>query len=304
MPRISLDDGLGRDPRLDHLAELCGWSRREAGGCLALDVWPICYDRVTPNIPARDLNIAAARFAITPCKHPQGFVGALIEAGFARPATRADISFEWVRKGQPTVVLYWHDREWRDRIYMNGAAERIAYLVKSEESGRTGGLNSAKTRGKKVKAPSRDPQGSLKGPVTDPQGSGNPPDTATAPDSASASAPDTPTATAPDPHSPDSPSGAERVVVTWDDVLGNFTERYKAAYGASPIWGRQLGVLKQLVVDHGLAEVYRRTNILFEAPPEFLRKSPCDIGTLKANWNKLVRPTERKPSGGDNLAYL
>ena len=188
MPRMSLDDGFGRDPRLDHLAQLCGWTRRETAGCLQLDVWPLCYDRVTPNIPTRDLNIAASRYAVSPVAHPGGFAGALIEAELARPSTRADVSFMWVRKGHPDVLLYWRDREWRDRVYLRGSAERIAYLVKAEESGRTGGRNSGKSRANTGGLPFRDPQGSLKG-------SGNvlnPPDTApdSAPDPASASAPD------------------------------------------------------------------------------------------------------------------
>lgn len=179
---MSLDDGFGRDPRLDHLAQLCGWTRRETAGCLQLDVWPLCYDRVTPNIPTRDLNIAAARYAVSPVAHPGGFAGALIEAELARPSTRADVSFMWVRKGHPDVLLYWRDREWRDRVYLRGSAERIAYLVKAEEAGRVGGRNSGKSRANTGGLPSREPQGTLKG-------SGNvlnPPDTPTVPDSASA----------------------------------------------------------------------------------------------------------------------
>lgn len=169
---MSIDDGLGRDPRLDHLAELCGWSRRETAGCLQLEIWPLCYDRVTPNITARDINTAAAREAVSPILHVDGFAGALIEAGLARPSRRTDASFEWVRKGKPTLVLHWHDREWKGRVYIKGAAERIAYLIKSEESGRIGGRNSGGTRGKGSKGPLSDPS-------RDPQGSGNPIPTAT-----------------------------------------------------------------------------------------------------------------------------
>ena len=179
MARISTDDGFGRDPRLDRLAELCGWTRRETAGCLQLDIWPICYDRVTPNIPARDLDIAAARGAVTPVAHARGFSGALVESGFARPSTRKDTTFEWVRKDKAAVSLSWKDPEWRDRIYVRGAAERIAYLIKSEESGRIGGQNSGTSRGNSSKGP-------LRHPSRDPQGSGNPTPTAT--DTASASA--------------------------------------------------------------------------------------------------------------------
>lgn len=153
MARLSVDAELGRDTRLEDLAEFCGWSKRETAGCLQLDIWPLCYDRVTPNIPARDLERAAARGAVSPVLHPGGFVGALIAARLGRPSTRHDTHFVWIKKDKTELVLPWKDVEWRDRIYVTGAAERIAYLVKSEESGRTGGIKSAESRAKSSKGP-------------------------------------------------------------------------------------------------------------------------------------------------------
>ncbi len=216
MARISTDDGFGRDPRLDRLAELCGWSRRETAGCLQLDIWPICYDRVTPNIPARDLDIAASRGAITPVAHARGFSGALVESGFARPSTRKDTTFEWVRKDKAPVSLSWKDPEWRDRIYVRGAAERIAYLIKSEESGRIGGQNSGTSRGNSSKGP-------LRHPSRDPQGSGNPTSTAT----------DTPTApsSAPDPATDRSKNSARPAVGGDCDLFGELKAKVDAYSG-------------------------------------------------------------------------
>lgn len=151
MARMSIDDGLGRDTRLDDLAVLCGWTKRETAGCVSLDIWPLCYDRVTPNIRARDLDIAANRNAVSPVKHPGGFSAALVESGLARPSTRHDTYYLWIKNDGSEVQLPWRDTEWRDRIYVCGAPERIAYLLKREESGKAGGTKSAETRRKKAK---------------------------------------------------------------------------------------------------------------------------------------------------------
>lgn len=153
MARMSHDDGLGRDTRLDHLAELCGWTKRETAGCLQLDIWPICYDRVTPNIRARDIDIAANRTAVTPVKHPGGFSAALIECELARPATKQDVAYLWTRTDGSEVRLEWRDPEWRDRIYIKGAPERISYLLKAEYTGRLGGKKSGESRGNRAKGP-------------------------------------------------------------------------------------------------------------------------------------------------------
>lgn len=146
MARLSIDDSLARDPRLEDLAELCGWSRRETAGCLQLDVWPLCYDRVTPNLRARDIDRAANRDAVAPVKHPGGFAAALIQCGLGRPATKRDSHYTWIKNDGSVVQLPWKDHEWRDRIYVSGAADRIAYLLKKEESGRAGGTRSSENR--------------------------------------------------------------------------------------------------------------------------------------------------------------
>lgn len=163
MARQSTDDGIGRDPRFDRMAELVGWTKRELVGCFSLDVWPLCYDRVTPNVPAVDIEAAAKRGAISPVAHPGGFVGAMLECGLGRKATKADTTFVWSRKGKPDVIVAWRDTAYRDRIYVCGSAKRIAYLVTARQSGHNGGIKSGESRADTVKGASRVPQGTVEG---------------------------------------------------------------------------------------------------------------------------------------------
>lgn len=150
MARMSVDDALGRDPRIDRLAHLCGWTKRETVGCLQLDIWPLCYDRVTPNIPVHDLEIAAARNAVSQVKHEGGFVGALIESKMGRRSTKNDRQYELETRNGITVIT-WPDQEVRDRIYVHGAAQRIAYILKKRGDGHSGGVKSGESRGLKSK---------------------------------------------------------------------------------------------------------------------------------------------------------
>ena len=103
MARISVDDSLLRDPRVVRLARACGWSRRETIGAL-LDVWAVCYDRVSPSLELADIDIAADR---------EGFGELMIGAGLAA-----------VDSG---------------RVRVSGAAGRIDYLTTAAQSGKRGG---------------------------------------------------------------------------------------------------------------------------------------------------------------------
>jgi hypothetical protein len=158
MARMSIDDKVGRDPRITLLALALGWSKRELVGCLVLDVWPLCYDQESALVSERIIDAAAGH---------QGFAAAMIEAELA---TR--------------------DRSGKLRI--TGAAKRIAYLDHQKKSGREGGLKSAALRGKDPKGGPRPGGATLKQPSSDEQGSGNPsvpdpvPDSASAPDPAPA----------------------------------------------------------------------------------------------------------------------
>lgn len=179
MARMSIDDKVVRDPRIDRLARLCGWSRRETRACME-DVWALCYDRVVPYLPADDIEVAATRDAITPPM--TSFVDAIKACGLARDATARDRFFE----KKDGSKLPWPDGEWRDRVYLAGASERIGYLLTQKDAGHRGGLKSGESRRNQA-------EGSLKQPSSrassDPQGSTNPSASASVPDPSSASAP-------------------------------------------------------------------------------------------------------------------
>jgi hypothetical protein len=110
---MSIDDSVGRDPRISYLAELLGWSRRETVGALVCDVWPICYDMVDSVIAIRLVDIAAQH---------KGFALLMVEAGLATTE----------RGGL--------------KIRVAGAEERLKYLEDRREAGRVGGLKSAELR--------------------------------------------------------------------------------------------------------------------------------------------------------------
>lgn len=164
MARMSIDDMIGRDTRVDRLARLCGWSRRETRACL-LDVWALCYDRVVPYLPADDIEVTAARDAIAPPAYPEGFVAALRAVGLARDATPADRTF--TRKDGTKVP--WPDQQWRDRVYLAGASERVGYLVTKKTAGHEGGVKSGQSRRSKRKQ-------SFAPASTEAEARGNPPD--------------------------------------------------------------------------------------------------------------------------------
>lgn len=103
MARMSIDDSAGRDPRVKRLGRALGWSRRETLGAL-FDVWSLCYDRLTPFLPAEDVNAQADH---------DGAVAAMVEVGLAT--------------------------EHPEGVRIAGATERIDYLLKCREAGRMGG---------------------------------------------------------------------------------------------------------------------------------------------------------------------
>ena len=72
-----------------------------------------------------------------------------------------------------------------------------------------------------------------------------------------------------------------------------FFQRFESAYQAKPTWGaKQGGMLLALLKKHPLAEVSRRMEILFTAPPDWL-KGPHDLGTLVQHFDKLVQPASQ-----------
>lgn len=175
MARMSIDDMVARDTRIDRLAKLCGWSRRETRACLE-DVWAVCYDRVVPYLDPEDIEVTAARDAISP-PPSDGFVAALRKVGLARDATAADRVH--VRKDGTKVP--WPDQIWRDRVYLSGAAERVGYLLTKRSAGSEGGVKSGESRRSKTKH-------SFASASSESQARGNP--SSSVPDPSSASAPD------------------------------------------------------------------------------------------------------------------
>lgn len=140
MARMSVDDMLGRDPRLMRLAKACGWSRRETAGCLVLDVWPLCYDREHHELADIDIDIASG---------VDGFAQLMVDAGLAV-------------------------RVRRDRVRVAGAKKRIAYLRAKKAAGYAGGLKSAEARRKEVKQNASTGQAESKQTSSKPQAAGNP----------------------------------------------------------------------------------------------------------------------------------
>lgn len=115
--RMSIDDMVGRDPRITVLAKLLGWSRRETLGCLVGEVWPITYDQRTHLISERVIDAAAGH---------EGFAAAMIEADLAA-------------------------RDRSGKVRVGGAKERVEYLNHKTRAGRQGGIKSAESRNKDPK---------------------------------------------------------------------------------------------------------------------------------------------------------
>lgn len=138
MARMSIDDMVGRDPRITVLAKLIGWSRRETLGCLVGDVWPITYDQRTHLVSERVIDAAAGH---------DGFAAAMIEAELAT-------------------------RDRSGKVRVGGARERVEYLNHKARSGREGGLKSAESRRNKSKQTSSSggstPQAAGNPPAPDP----------------------------------------------------------------------------------------------------------------------------------------
>lgn len=143
---MSVDDKVGRDPRITWLAKELGWSKRELVGCFILELWPLCYDRLTPVLPARDIDVAVDR---------PGFAEALVAAGLGT-VTRAGIR-------------------------VAGASERIEYLIRAKEAGKRGGKASGKSRSSNgpSRGPRSNPPGGANLPDTVPD---SVPDSVSAPD--------------------------------------------------------------------------------------------------------------------------
>lgn len=150
---MAVDDSFGRDPRVRRLAKICGWSRREMMGTL-LDIFALCYDRVSEFLPEADIISTAEQDGM----EVLGFVQRMIDVGLAT-------------------------RYRGNMIRIAGAEERIKYLRRQSALGRSGGLKSAEVRRNTPKGKARVRQGSgeaqasltLKAPISGSQGPMKPP---------------------------------------------------------------------------------------------------------------------------------
>lgn len=260
MARMSIDDMLGRDPRLLRLAKACGWSKRETAGCLVLDVWPLCYDRERHELADVDIDVAADM---------DGFAQLMVNAGLA---ARTKSGF----------------------VRVNGAKERIKYLQSKRAAGYRGGLKSGESRQKDPKQNSSTSEANSKQTASKGQARGNP----SAPDLPSASAPSSAPVPVSDPPPalvliPEGPAGPSRA-----DAIDAFHRAFKKrANGAKPTWGdKQVGQMNGLLAKHSAAEVIRRIEILFTAPPAFLAGCQPDLGTLVVHFDKLATPAQERKS--------
>ncbi len=279
MARMSIDDMVARDTRIDRLAKLCAWSRRETRACLE-DIWALCYDRVAPYLSAEDIEITAARDAVSPSAHASGFVDAMMSVGLARQAVRAD---RYCTRKDGSLVP-WPDDEWRNRIYISGASERIGYQLNKSLVGHAAGIKSGEARRKR-----REPTFNERS--TEGEGGTNPSSSA----SASASSIQEPAAPPPLVLSV-LKAKVDKATSGHQAVIAEFTTRYRAAYGADPSWPKWTGQVKALLKSHSPDEIRRRIEILFTSPPTWLQ-GPYDFGTLVQHFDKLVQPTKQTSNG-------
>lgn len=235
---MSIDDGALRDPRVLLLAKRRGWNKRETLGAL-LEIWAIVYDRASATLSQLEVD---------------AIVG------------EENFSCDLAVVGLATLD--------GDRVRIAGASDRIEYLSRAREAGKSGGINSGKTRGLPSKGNSKgrfdSNEGSLrqpsKGPRSNPQGSSKPNTNTPVPDSASAPdpVPDKPNApvrkmAAPRP----TPPHRAAVIETWHRAFALRT-------GGNPTWGdEQRGAAAALCLKHPEGEIARRIENYFAAPPDW-----------------------------------
>jgi uncharacterized phage protein (TIGR02220 family) len=118
--RINVDGYALRDPRIARLARKLALPRHQVIGQL-IEVWAVCYDRVTDRLSELDIDTAAER---------DGFAAAMCD---------------------PQIELA--ERHRNGTVRISGAAKRIRYLQGQQERGARGGKRSAETRSSKQTLP-------------------------------------------------------------------------------------------------------------------------------------------------------
>jgi hypothetical protein len=258
MARMSIDDMLGRDPRLLRLAKACGWSKRETAGCLVLDVWPLCYDRERPEIDDVDIDVAADM---------DGFAQLMVNAGLA---TR-------LKPG---------------KVRISGAKKRVKYLQEKRAAGYRGGIKSAESRNKEVKQNSSKPQAEGKQTSSTGQAAGNPIPTPILTPTAT----DTPKERAAEPPPlvlvPAEPKSKSPQQQLTDLFFAGFAA---TTNGSKPTWTeKQAGQIAQLLTKHPLAELVARMEFMFAGKAKW-PPPPYTLDTFVSNIDKFVDSQPARP---------
>jgi hypothetical protein len=231
MPRMSIDDRAGRDPRVAHLAKLQGWSLRETRGCLAFEVWPLCYDRATPFLRRLDIELATGSDSLAQN---------MIAAGLAT--------------------------ETKHGLRIAGASDRVEYLLRAKDAGRRGGKASGKSRASNepLKGSRTNPEGS-----TNPSASALPtPNTPALPDQSIATPPARVSRKPKVELSPGEQKIRADYQAATDAYFRRFETAYGKKPTFTAKHGAQIN---RLLKAHGLAEFDRRLEILFTSPPHWLK---------------------------------
>lgn len=89
-------------------------------------------------------------------------------------------------------------------------------------------------------------------------------------------------------------------VVGVKQAITAFHDAFVKAYGAKPTWGvKNAAIMKRLVKEHGLDEVLRRIEVLFERGLGRWPEPPYTIAVLSSQFDRLVasvQPQQQRAS--------
>lgn len=87
-----------------------------------------------------------------------------------------------------------------------------------------------------------------------------------------------------------SPAATDSPKVNHQPAIRHFENRYLAAEGHAYSFGKgHASALHRLVKSHGLDEVIRRTDLLFDGHGPNWIKPPFTVGTLSSQWNAITK---------------
>lgn len=285
-PFVAVRTDIRKEERVLVIADIAGYNRHEAIGRL-VDMWAWCTDGGLEHAPDDCEGYAVSEAVVCRFLGPLGVRAILGDNcdDFALGELRTD-----------------------GLIHLRGTADTVARLRALRVTASAGGLKRSgepKAKGangrfvsKRTKAPAGHQPATSRPPADDQPATSRPP-------AASSEIPDPRSQILiPDPE--DLERSSRSAGSAHARVIAAFDQRYSGRYGSKPTWGAKQGQqVKQLLKTHSPEELERRIEILFEAPPDFLARSPADFGTFAQHVDKLVRPTTRAgPRGSTNEAVL